>query len=767
METIFFGIIIFLFLLAIFDLVVGISNDAVNFLNSAIGAKAASFKLIMIIAAAGIFCGAAMSNGMMEIARHGIFRPEHFHFQELICILLAVMVTDVVLLDVFNSLGMPTSTTVSMVFELLGGTFVIALIKVTNDVTGSLTFASLLNSEKALSVILGIFLSVAIAFFFGALVQYLSRLLFTFNYKGKLKYTIALFGGFASTAIIYYMLIKGVKDASFMTDEFKTWIDNNTFLLIATLFISFTTIMQILHWCKINVFRVIVLVGTFALAMAFAGNDLVNFIGVPLAGFSAYTDYASHGTGDPMNFLMGSLNEPAKTPFYFLFVAGLIMVISLIKSKKAQNVVKTSVNLSRQEEGDEMFGSSALARSLVRSTKNVVSNISSNVPKGVRDWVDGRFNKDEAILENGAAFDLIRASINLMLAGLLIAVGTSLKLPLSTTYVTFMVAMGTSLADRAWGRDSAVFRITGVLSVIGGWFITAGAAFTFCAIVATIMYYGGIPAMVFMIGLALFLLFRSHIAYNKKEKTGQTGIDNLFAQFMASKDKAERWNLLRQHVNESLIHSMDFTMTTYEQVTDGFITEDLKALKKAVSNTDNEKKLLKKTKRKEILGLRRIDNNLAIEKNTWFHLGSNSCEQMYYCLKRICEPCKEHVDNNFNPLSERAVNEFMPIRNEFIQLMAQARDVLVTGEYEKADAVLKEGDQLKRKISGLRKIQMNRVQEENINVKTSMVYLNILQESQELVSIWRHLLRAGRMFQKDLSLEQQTAMLEEDQNTQA
>ncbi|MGL5957986.1 MAG: inorganic phosphate transporter, partial [Phocaeicola sp.] len=326
METIFFGIIIFLFLLAIFDLVVGISNDAVNFLNSAIGAKAASFKLIMIIAAAGIFCGAAMSNGMMEIARHGIFRPEHFHFQELICILLAVMVTDVVLLDVFNSLGMPTSTTVSMVFELLGGTFVIALIKVTNDVTGSLTFASLLNSEKALSVILGIFLSVAIAFFFGALVQYLSRLLFTFNYKGKLKYTIALFGGFASTAIIYYMLIKGVKDASFMTDEFKTWIDNNTFLLIATLFISFTTIMQILHWCKINVFRVIVLVGTFALAMAFAGNDLVNFIGVPLAGFSAYTDYASHGAGDPMNFLMGSLNEPAKTPFYFLFVAGLIMV---------------------------------------------------------------------------------------------------------------------------------------------------------------------------------------------------------------------------------------------------------------------------------------------------------------------------------------------------------------------------------------------------------------------------------------------------------
>ncbi|MGL4851899.1 MAG: inorganic phosphate transporter [Phocaeicola sp.] len=767
METIFLGIVVFLFLLAIFDLVVGVSNDAVNFLNSAIGAKAASFKLIMTIAAIGIFCGAAMSNGMMEIARHGIFRPEHFHFQELICILLAVMVTDVVLLDVFNSLGMPTSTTVSMVFELLGGTFIIALIKVANDTTGAFTFADLLNSEKALSVILGIFLSVAIAFFFGALVQYLSRLLFTFNYKGKLKYTIGVFGGVAVTAIIYFMLIKGIKDSSFMTKDLKMWVQENTFMLVTILFLFFTALMQVLHWCKVNVFKVIVLLGTFALAMAFAGNDLVNFIGVPLAGFSAYSDYAANGAGDPMNFLMGSLNGPAKTPFYFLFAAGVIMVISLIKSKKAQNVVKTSVNLSRQEEGDEMFGSSALARSLVRSTMNIATSISNSVPEGARKWVDARFNKDEAILENGAAFDLIRASINLMLAGLLIAVGTSLKLPLSTTYVTFMVAMGTSLADRAWGRDSAVFRITGVLSVIGGWFITAGAAFTFCAIVAVIMYYGGITAMVCMIGLALFLLFRSHVAYTKKEEKNQkVGKDNLFAQFMASKDKAEKWTLLRQHVNESLIHSMNFTMDTYKQVTDGFIEEDLKSLKRAVSDTDEEKKILKKTKRKEILGLRRIDNNLAIEKNTWFHLGSNSCEQMYYCLKRICEPCKEHVDNNFNPLSERAVKEFLPLRDELIQLMTQAREILVTGEYDDADAVLKAGDQLKKKISALRKVQMNRVQEEDINVKTSMVYLNILQESQELVSIWRHLLRAGRMFQKDLSLEQQAAVMLEQEREQ-
>ena len=440
METMFLGIVVFLFLLAIFDLVVGVSNDAVNFMNSAIGAKAASFKTIIAIAALGIFIGATLSNGMMDIARHGIFRPEQFYFQELMCIFLAVMVTDVVLLDIFNSLGMPTSTTVSMVFELLGGTFVLALIKIAGDETGMLGFADLLNTEKALSVILGIFLSVAVAFFFGTLVQYLSRLLFTFNYTKKLKYTIGLFGGVAVTAIIYFMLIKGLKDSSFMTPDNKHWIQENTLMLVSCSFVFFTILMQVLHWCKINVFKVVVMLGTFALAMAFAGNDLVNFIGVPLAGFSAYTDFMANGNGNPMGYLMDSLNGPATTPFLFLFLAGVIMVYALITSKKAQNVVKTSVDLSRQDEGDEMFGSSAVARSIVRSTMTASENISKVLPDNLKRWADSRFCKDVMIMENGAAFDLIRASVNLVLAGLLIALGTSLKLPLSTTYVTFMVS---------------------------------------------------------------------------------------------------------------------------------------------------------------------------------------------------------------------------------------------------------------------------------------------------------------------------------------
>lgn len=744
MESIYLGIVIFLFLLAIFDLTVGVSNDAVNFLNSAIGAKAASFKTIILIAAAGIFCGATMSNGMMEIARHGIFRPEAFHFNELMCIFLAVMVTDVVLLDIFNTLGMPTSTTVSMVFELLGGTFALAMLKIAAG-PESLTFAELLNTEKALTVILGIFLSVAIAFFFGTLVQYLSRIIFTFNYTTKLKWTIGLFGGIAVTAIIYFMLIKGIKDASFMTDAHKLWVKDNTLTIVGGCFVFFTVLMQILHWCKVNVFKVIVLLGTFALAMAFAGNDLVNFVGVPLAGFSSYTDFMANGNGVANDYLMGALNEPAKTPFIFLFLSGVIMVISLITSKKAQNVIKTSVDLSRQDDGNEMFGSSAIARSLVRSMTTLGNNISKIIPEKVKVWLDSRFNKDEAILANGAAFDLVRASVNLVLAGLLIALGTSLKLPLSTTYVAFMVAMGSSLADRAWGRESAVFRVTGVLSVIGGWFITAGAAFIICFFVTMIMYFGGMTAMVIMIGVAAFILIRSNNKYRKKMKSEKQ--DDVFQQMLSSKDKAVVWNLLRQHVRENLVKVLDFAANTYGQMTDGFIREDLKSLRKAVSSTNDEKDILKKIRRKETLGMRRIDRNVAIEKNTWFHLGSNSSEQMMYCLKRMCEPCKEHVDNNFNPLPAECAEEFVPIRDMLKSLLERTKDIIDKGNYEEADLVLAEGEELKTCLSRLHKMRIERMQEENSSVKLSLVYLNLLQESQELVSIMRHMLRASRKFQ--------------------
>lgn len=736
-------------MLAIFDLLVGVSNDAVNFMNSAVGAKVARYRTIIIVAAVGVFAGAILSNGMMDIARHGIFQPANFSFYEIMCILLAVMVTDVVLLDVFNTLGLPTSTTVSMVFELLGGTFILAILKIIGDETGLLSLGDMMNTEKALSVIMGIFLSVAIAFIAGTLVQYISRIIFSFNYKKHLSWTIGIFGGISVTSLSYFVLIKGLKSAPFMSAESLAWIDQNTTLLVAGCFVFFTLLMQILHWCKVNVFRIIVLLGTFALALAFAGNDLVNFIGVPLAGFSAYTDYVANSNGAGIHdFMMSSLMSSAKTPAIFLLASGIIMVYALATSKKAKNVIKTSVDLARQEEGDEMFGSSALARTIVRRATTINEFMVKVIPVGMRRWIDSRFNKDEVILENGAAFDMVRAAVNLVLSGLLIIIGTTMKLPLSTTYVTFIVAMGSSLADRAWGRESAVYRITGMLSVIGGWFITAFVAFTICALVTAIMFYTSFVGMFIFICVAVFLLVRSNIKYSKKEKAEQQ--DDTFKRMMASKDKAEVLSLLRLHVKETLTDYINYTEQAYMQVTDGFINEDLKQLKKVMSSTDDQKKMLKKRRRKEILGLRRIPIPIAIEKNTWFHLGSNSCEQMLYCLKRICEPCKEHVDNNFNPISKDCITEFLPIREELCQLMDRTQTVIENNNYAEADDILVKGDALKNKISALRKQQMNRMQEaDSTSLKASMVYLNILQESQELVSIWRHLLRASRFFQGD------------------
>ncbi|WP_346710547.1 inorganic phosphate transporter [Phocaeicola salanitronis] len=759
METVYLGIVIFLFMLAVFDLLVGVSNDAVNFMNSAVGAKVAKFRTIIIVAAAGVFLGAIMSNGMMDIARHGIFQPSNFSFYEIMCILLAVMVTDVVLLDVFNTLGLPTSTTVSMVFELLGGTFILAILKILGDETGMYSLGDMMNTEKAFSVIMAIFLSVAIAFIAGTVVQYISRLIFSFNYKKNLSWTIGIFGGLSTTALAYFILLQGLKSSPYISPDTLAWISDHNSLLILGCFIFFTLLMQVLHWCKVNVFRIIVLLGTFSLALAFAGNDLVNFIGVPLAGYSSYMDYVANANGTGIHdFMMSSLMSSAKTPMIFLFLSGLVMVYALATSKKAQNVIKTSVDLSRQEEGDEMFGSSALARTIVRRATATNEFLVRVIPANVRNWINNRFNKDDVILENGAAFDLVRASVNLVLSGLLIIIGTTMKLPLSTTYVTFIVAMGSSLADRAWGRESAVYRITGMFSVIGGWFITAFVAFTVCALVTIIMYYTSFVGMFIFICLAVFLLVRSNIKYSEKQKAEKQ--DDIFKRMMASKDKNEILTLLRQHVRETLSDYIDYTEKTYVQVTDGFINEDLKSLKKGLNSAEEKRKMLKKRRRKEILGLRRIPIALAIEKNTWFHLGSNSCEQMLYCLKRICEPCKEHVDNNFNPISKESIADFLPIREELCKLMENTRADIENNNYADADDILVKGDTLKNKISALRKAQMNRLQEtDNTSLKAAMVYLNIFQETQELVSIWRHLLRASRFFQNDYVPQQEAQIL--------
>jgi phage pi2 protein 07 len=747
MEIVYFSFIVFLFMLAVFDLVVGVSNDAVNFLNSAIGAKVARFRTILIIASIGVFVGATMSNGMMDIARHGIFQPQMFSFNDLLCIFLAVMVTDVVLLDVFNTLGMPTSTTVSMVFELLGGTFILSLLKIATDETGLLGFADLLNTDKALSVILGIFLSVAVAFIFGTVVQWLSRLIFTFNYTSKLKWKIGLFGGIATTCILYFALLKGLKDSSFMTPEYNAWIKENTMYLVGGCFVVSTVLMQVFHWCKINVFKIVIFMGTFALALAFAGNDLVNFVGVPLAAYSAYQDFAANGAGQADTFMMSSLNENAKTPFIFLFLSGVVMVYALATSKKAQNVVKTSVDLSRQDEGEEMFGSSRVARSIVRGANNVNEFFSKYTPKPLVRWIDARFNKDEAILAQGAAFDLVRASINLVLSGLLIALGTSLKLPLSTTYVTFIVAMGSSLADRAWSRESAVFRITGVLNVIGGWFLTAGIAFAACALVTIAMYYGGAVVMALFVFVAVFILIKSNFSTKRKDETDYE--EQLFKGIMNAKDKAECWGLLKKHVCATQQEMLDFVWKTYEDVVNGFVDEDLKTLRRAVKRIDAEKSRRKKLRQRELVGMRRIDKRISLEKNTWFHLASNSGEQMLYCLKRMSDPCKEHVDNNFNPLSRECIEEILPVKKKIVDYLMRSERIVEDRDYEHIDALLAEEEAYKQQLSEMRRAQEDRIQMDlSQGLKVSLVYLNLLQETQELLSDLRHYLRAFKRFQQ-------------------
>lgn len=747
MEIVYFSFIVFLFMLAVFDLVVGVSNDAVNFLNSAIGAKVARFRTILIIASIGVFVGATMSNGMMDIARHGIFQPQMFSFNDLLCIFLAVMVTDVVLLDVFNTLGMPTSTTVSMVFELLGGTFILSLLKIATDETGLLGFADLLNTDKALSVILGIFLSVAVAFIFGTVVQWLSRLIFTFNYTSKLKWKIGLFGGIATTCILYFALLKGLKDSSFMTPEYNAWIKENTMYLVGGCFVVSTVLMQVFHWCKINVFKIVIFMGTFALALAFAGNDLVNFVGVPLAAYSAYQDFATNGAGQADTFMMSSLNENAKTPFIFLFLSGVVMVYALATSKKAQNVVKTSVDLSRQDEGEEMFGSSRVARSIVRGANNVNEFFSKYTPKPLVRWIDARFNKDEAILAQGAAFDLVRASINLVLSGLLIALGTSLKLPLSTTYVTFIVAMGSSLADRAWSRESAVFRITGVLNVIGGWFLTAGIAFSACALVTIAMYYGGAVVMALFVFVAVFILIKSNFSTKRKDETDYE--EQLFKGIMNAKDKAECWGLLKKHVCATQQEMLDFVWKTYEDVVNGFVDEDLKTLRRAVKRIDAEKSRRKKLRQRELVGMRRIDKRISLEKNTWFHLASNSGEQMLYCLKRMSDPCKEHVDNNFNPLSRECIEEILPVKKKIVDYLMRSERIVEDRDYEHIDALLAEEEAYKQQLSEMRRAQEDRIQMDlSQGLKVSLVYLNLLQETQELLSDLRHYLRAFKRFQQ-------------------
>ena len=739
-TTCYLIIIVFLLVLAVVDLFVGVSNDAVNFMNSAIGAKVARFRTVLIVASVGIVAGAMLSAGMMDVARHGIMQPAYYSFSEVMMLFLAVMVTDVIVLDVFNSRGMPTSTTVSLVFELLGGTFVLALLKMSTD--GSLEMSNLLNSSKALSVIIAIFVSVALAFVTGAVVQWISRLIFTFR-PHRHPYAEAFFGGIAFTILSYFIFIKGLAGTPLIGDETKAWIAQNTGMLLFCIFCVTTFISLCLVIVRVNIFRLVVLFGTFALAMAFASNDLVNFVGVPLAGLSSFQDWMQHGATDPDTFMMNALMESEKSPFGYLAVAGVIMIVALATSKKAQNVVKTEVGLGRQDESDEMFGSSQAARTIVRSAQAAKTAVSSITPRWLRRAIRQRFDTENAEILGGASFDMVRASVNLVLASVLIVIGTNYKLPLSTTYVTFMVAMGTSLADGAWGRDSAVFRVTGVLSVIGGWFLTAGIAFVSCALVCLLFYFGGFIAMFALMILAAFFVVKGNITYRKKKLEDK---DALLASIMHSHDAEIVWDLLRKHISHTQSDTCRFTSEQYNRILDGLMSENLKGLRATQLLLKDKQEELKRVRHREFVALHRIPEDIALEHNTWFHLGANSNQQFIYCLKRLLEPIKEHIDNNFNPVPAAFMEEFRPIRNRIGNLMDETCEMLTTCCFDHEKRVLEEAELCKKELSALRKTHIDRMQRRTgtADYKTSLIYLNILQESQELLNIMRHQLKAAR-----------------------
>lgn len=745
MDSVYLILVVVLFILAISDLMVGVANDAVNFLNSAVGAKAASFKTVMIVASLGVLVGATFSSGLMEIARKGLFFPGQFSFNEVMIIFLAVMITDVILLDTFNTFGLPTSTTVSIVFELLGASVAVAVIKISGSEQTIQDLGQYINAGKALAIITGILVSVAVAFSFGALVQYITRLIFTFNFKYNLRYYGAIWGGLAITGITYFMLIKGAKGASFITKETLEVINSNTFTILLISFAAWTFILQMLMMLfRVSVLKVIVLAGTFALAMAFAGNDLVNFIGVPLAGLKAVQLFNAAPGADPTTFLMTGLADDVKTETWMLLIAGLVMAYTLWTSKKARSVIETSVDLSRQGEGSERFNSSILSRNIVRGALNMSNTIGRFLPDGVNNWLEKRFTPPSedtlAEMPEGAAFDMIRASVNLVVASMLIALGTSLKLPLSTTYVTFMVAMGTSLTDKAWGRESAVYRITGVLSVIGGWFFTALAAFTVSLIAAIILFYGGLVATFVLLGIAGFLIYRTHRIHLRRtnEKKAEALLDALPDE-LSTENILERCSMTIQQV-------LGQSLSIFKDALMGLMDEDRRLLKNAKSSSDDLNVSTKRLKNHVGSTLSHLRED-SIESGHFYVQAIDYLREINHCISYITVPSYEHVENNHKPLIPVQIEELSRLNGEVSLLFGEVTHMLTKKNYEDFDLLVARQQNIHRIVEEARKKQVKRIKNSETGTRNSILYLNILAEVKNLTLFMLNLLKSSRDFE--------------------
>jgi len=748
MENFYLILIIVLFALAISDLVVGVSNDAVNFLNSAIGSKAAPKWVIFLMASLGVLVGATFSNGMMEVARKGIFHPDMFFFSEIMVIFLAVMITDVILLDMFNTFGMPTSTTVSIVFELLGAAVAVTVVKI--KTAGGTVLAELsqyINSEKALAIISGILLSVVFAFTIGAIVMYLARLLFSFNYGKSLKYFGSAFGGIAITAITYFMLIKGIKGSSFADFELASgetvndWVKHNSVLVLLLSFIGWTIIIQLLRWIfNIDILKVIVLVGTFALAMAFAGNDLVNFIGVPVAGFKSFEAWKAAGGLSPESFSMEMLAGKSTTPVFMLLLSGLIMVVTLILSKKAQAVTETEVNLGRQSEGMERFGSSLVARLLVRSTINFNKSVRKVVPSAVSGNLEKRFTPiplgpvDDP---NTPAFDKIRASVNLIVASILIAIATSMKLPLSTTYVTFMVAMGTSLSDRAWDRESAVYRISGVFAVVGGWFLTAVIAFTVSGLIALIISAGGKFMIFIFVAIAIFMVMRTQILFKKRRAKKAADEEEVFEE----KDDVEK---VMQKCKKHCVNAVINTNKTFSLGLESFLTEDRVQLKKGLELKNKLNHKSKKLKSKIFTTLSKIETH--VDTGHFYVQVIDYQREISHSLNFIIEPLFEHLDNHHKPFTAEQVNELRQLIADIDEFYNLALDIVNDNKFDNLNELIARKDLIVAYLLKTEKNQIDRIKRKTVNTRNSVLFFNIYSETKNMLLHSIKLIKAHRDF---------------------
>ena len=745
MENIYLLMIIALAGLAIADLVVGVSNDAVNFLNSAIGSKAISFRTIMIVASIGIACGAIFSSGMMEVARKGIFNPGEFMFDEIMYIFMAVMITDILLLDFFNTLGMPTSTTVSIVFELLGASVAMALIKIGSDGGNFSDVLNYINTSKATQIIFGILLSVVVAFSIGAFVQWISRLLLSYDFQKKANWVGALFGGIALTAITYFILMKGIGGTAY-AKESHDFIDGLTIKEYMEIHVYSIVAISLLFWSilsfllvnlfKANIYKLIIAVGTFALALAFAGNDLVNFIGVPIAAWQSYEAWIVSGVS-AHEFSMEVLASKVPTPTILLFIAGMVMVITLWFSSKAKSVVKTSIDLSSQSETKERFQPNWLSRGFVRLAIGSSKMVSYILPESWQAKIEKQFEVPVISLKKDKsyelpAFDYVRAAVNLMVASVLISIATSYKLPLSTTYVTFMVAMGTSLADRAWGAESAVYRVAGVLNVIGGWFFTAISAFIAAATMAYLINLGGPTAIAILLFIAITLLGRNYISHKKKSK-------EIRAEDSLQRAESSSIQGVIHESADNIANVVKRGNRIYTNAINGLAKQDLALLKK------NKKQITKLSAEVDDLRdnifyfIKNLDESSVRASNFYIHI-LGYLQDMAQSLEYISNVSHKHVNNNHKKLKFSQIKELKEIDDRFETFFNNTKNAFVTRSFEEIGLILGRKKEITTLVSDKIQKQVERTRTEESSPKNTTLYFSLLLETKDLLNATMNLL---------------------------